>query len=166
MRVAAALRQSERAVDDGEKLVMADRLLDEIDGTRFHRLHGHRYFAMACDHDRRQAVMLGLEPLQERDSAQSGQTSVNEKASVAPWAMGLEKRLAAGEVFNRVPVSLDRFAHRLAKGIIVVDQKDGRDKISGNRRNRLLLFRWFRLSRDGKLGANQADQRVRFDRLV
>src|ERR1700747_2205819 len=58
----------ERASDARQKLVGANGLLQKVGGSGLQRPDRHRNVAMAGDHDRRQATVLGLQPLQQSDS--------------------------------------------------------------------------------------------------
>src|SRR6266404_3006226 len=71
----------ERASDARQKLVRANGLFQKVGGSRLHRLDRHRNVAMAGDHNRWQATVLGLQSLQQSDSTHAWHQGIGYKAS-------------------------------------------------------------------------------------
>jgi len=58
-------RELQRPVEAGDQFLTTDRLLDEIDRARLHRLHRDGHVAVAGDHDRRQMTPFGAQLAQQ-----------------------------------------------------------------------------------------------------
>ena len=117
----AILGTLQRAVDGRKKFVGANGLLQEVGGAGLHRLHRHGDIALAGNHDRRQAAVLDVEPLQQRNAAHSGHQGVDQQAPLAALPIGGKEWLGAGVDLCRVPVFLKQLQHRFARGAVVVD---------------------------------------------
>ena len=125
-RSAAVLRHSsklsripdalERASDARQKLLGANGFLQKIGGSGLHRLDRHRDVAMTGDHNRRQATVLGLQPLQESDSTHAWHQGIGHKASFPIRPVDREKRLAAGIGLGQIAVFVKQFLHVVAQG--------------------------------------------------
>jgi hypothetical protein len=140
LQLVRVLRQFERPLDAGDQFVAADRLLDEIQRARLHRLDRHRHVAVAGDHDRGQVMAVVVEFLQQLEPAHSRQIGVDQQAGGMAGTKGFEKRLAARIGFDDAAVVFQHRADRLANVIVVVDDEDlgavGSDR-SFNRVNRV-----------------------------
>ena len=73
------------AADGGEDRLVVERLLDEVDGARLHRLHRQRNVAMAGDDDDRKVAALALSRRSRSMPVISGmRTSVITQPALAP----------------------------------------------------------------------------------
>src|SRR6187200_1164618 len=104
---------------------MADRLLDEIDGSRLHRLNCHRHGTTPGDDDGRELVAFGFKALDQLDTAHAGHQRIDQQASCTVWTVGCEEGRTIGENLHRIPALLKQITHRLADGAVVVDDEYG-----------------------------------------
>ena len=114
----------ERAFDAGEKLPVADRLLDEIHGSSLHRLNCHGHGAIAGDDDGGQFVAFTLETFDQLDTAHSGHHRIDQNASFPSGTKGFEEGRPVSEHLHRISVLLEQIAHDLAEGAVIVDNKN------------------------------------------
>ncbi len=117
-----------RAPADGaQQHVVVERLGQELDGARLHRLHRHRHVAVAGDEDDRHVrpvddALLQIETVEVGKSDVEHQAARNRRDADGPGipAPTRTSRLPAGGANQQ----LQRFAHG---DVVVDDEHDGRD---------------------------------------
>src|SRR5688572_24761459 len=116
----------QRLVDAIDEVLVAERLLDEIDRARLHGLHCHRHVAVTGDEDDRQDRMLFVELLLQLQSRHAGHADVEHQAARAILAVRVEKLLRRAERLHRVSDRAQQQFQRIADCSIVVHHEDGR----------------------------------------
>src|ERR1700729_1910809 len=120
------MRQVESSLDTREEFLAADRLFDEIQRARFHRLDRHRYVSVAGDHDRRQMMTLIPELLKQFEPAQSRQVRVDQQAFGFVGMKRVKKRLADFVGGDGAAIVFERGAYRFANLVVIIDDDDPR----------------------------------------
>jgi len=121
---------------------------------------------MAGDHDRRQAAVLRLEPLQQRDPVHAWHQAIDHQASFPDRPVHREKFLGTGITLRRVAVFLKQFLHRLARAAVVVDHVNSGFRATANRDTHPSRVHPVWLWRRGKERLDLLDQRFRVCRLA
>ena len=109
-----------------EKILIAERLFNEVGGPGLDRPHGHRDIPMAGDKDDRQGTTLLNQPLLQLQTAHSGHSDVEQDAAGSITIAAFEEILCRSERANG---EIDRFNEPfegLADGGVVVDDEDHR----------------------------------------
>ncbi len=118
------LEQVESPLDACDEFLAANRFFDEVERARFHGLNRHRHVGIAGDHDRRQAMAVAVELLEQFEPAHSRQIGVDEQACRFTGIKGLQKGLAACIVIDNAAIVFEHGAYRLAKLVVIVDDDD------------------------------------------
>ena len=123
-QLARILRQFESPLDARDEFLAADRLFDEIQRARFHGLNRHRHVGVAGDHDRRQAMALVMELLEQFEPAHSRQIGVDQQARGFAGIKGVKKRLAARIGFDDAAIVFEHGSYRLTNLVVIIDDDD------------------------------------------
>jgi hypothetical protein len=78
-------------LDGVQKVLIAERLRQELDGARLHRLHGHRNIAVRRDEDDRELPIGRTNLALELDAASSRHSHVDDQADRALGQLSLEE---------------------------------------------------------------------------
>ena len=70
-----------RQADGTQDRLLLERLLDEIDSTRLHRLHCEANITVAGDHDGGERHRLGAELAQQLESRHAGHAHIGDQAA-------------------------------------------------------------------------------------
>lgn len=96
-------------LDTLKKVLIPEWLGQEVDGARFHCLHGHLHVAMSRDEDNRNVIVGCSEALLQLKSARFGQPHVEHKTF---WPVSGTVRTAARQEFLCASESFDLLAGR------------------------------------------------------
>ena len=106
---------AQRVVDDENRLVERERLLDEVEGAHFDRAHGRLDVAVARDEDDLRVDLPLAQPRQRREAVHAGQPDVEHDQVDRPSRDPIETRLEpfqeegavrqAGQSISHFPVS-------------------------------------------------------------
>src|SRR5579862_1222580 len=116
----------QRPLHPVDEVLIAERLLQEVERTLLHGLHGHRDVAVPGDEDHRNDRAAQIQLLLQLETAHTGHAHVEYQAARPPWIIARKKLMrgahtGAGEA-NRLHQQLQRVAH----GLIVVNYEDAR----------------------------------------
>jgi hypothetical protein len=120
---AAARVELERLVDAVEQVLVAERLLDEVDRAGLHRLDRHRHVAVAGDEDDRQDRVALVELDLQFETAHAGHADVEHQAPRPVVALGVEELLTGFEHLHGQPDRLEQHAQGIADRCVVVDDE-------------------------------------------
>ena len=109
---ATAAHLFQRLVDAVQQVLVAERLLDEIDGARLHCLDGHRHVAVSRDEDDRQDRVTLVELHLQLQAAHAGHADVEYEAAGTIVALGIEEFLARFEHLHRQADGLEQHPQR------------------------------------------------------
>ncbi len=110
--------------DGAQDGLLLERLLDEIDGARLHRLHRERDVAMAGDHDDGKAGLFGAKLAQQLQSGHPGHAHIGDDA--AAFDAGKRRHEGTGRFVeaDRDAGGTEQKGERLAHRLIVVNDMD------------------------------------------
>src|SRR6266851_9743213 len=124
--VPASTVASKAGLDSVKKILITERLCEELYRTALHRLHSHRHVGMRCNEDDRHLPVCGGKVALKLKTASSWHSDVKHEAGGALRRIGLEKivnrRKLPGMQANRPQEPRDRVAKL---GIVIDDQDTG-----------------------------------------
>src|SRR5215475_16205559 len=82
---------SEASLDGVKKVLITERLCQELQGTALHRLHRHRHVGVRCDEDDRYLAVCSGKLALKLKTASPRHPHIEYEASRALWAFGPEK---------------------------------------------------------------------------
>jgi hypothetical protein len=116
--------RSRAGLDSIKKILITERLCEELYRTALHRLHGHGHVSVGCDEDDRHLPVCGGKVALKLKTASPGHSHVEHEAGRALRGISLEKivyrRKLPGMQANRPQQPHDR----VAKLGIVIDDRD------------------------------------------
>ena len=118
-----------RILDAGDKLFMAERLLDKIGGSGLHGFHGRGHVPVSGDHNRRQHHFIRSESRQQRETIHSRQHRIDHQASFAPGARRGKEVLTTREGFYEPTMSFEKLSNCFPYAGVVVDHEYGRARL-------------------------------------
>lgn len=106
----------------GEQGLLADRLFQELDRARLHRLDGGRDIALAGEHDHRPVDAAARHLLQRRQSVRAGHAQVEQDAArLQPIQRGQEIARIGEGMGGKVCILAQHAADHRAHAALVVD---------------------------------------------
>ena len=115
----------QRSLDAFEQGVLAQRLLDEIEGAGLHRCNRQRNRAMAGDEYHRDAPAAEIELLLQFEPGHLGHTHIEQQAAATSRVVIFEKRARRWKRFHRIPGRAQHKSQPLPDGGIIVDDEHG-----------------------------------------
>jgi len=85
-----------------QKILLAERLGQKLDGARLHGPYGHRYIPVAGDEDDRNMHVRLRELMLQVEAAQSGQTDVEHKARRCVLTLAKKELFRCCELFDAI----------------------------------------------------------------
>jgi hypothetical protein len=115
----------ERLVDPVEQVLVAERLLDEVNRAGLHRLDRHRHVAMSGDEDDRQDRVVLVQLLLQLESAHARHADVEHQAARVIVPMRIEELLRRLVHFDGQANRLEQHPERVANCGVVIDDENG-----------------------------------------
>src|SRR5208282_3785338 len=115
----------QRSLDIFEQGVLAQWLLDEIEGPGLHRCNRQRNRAMARYKYNRDTPAADIESLLQFEPAYLGHLYIEQQAAASPRIVIFEKRARRWKRFHRISGRAQHKSQPLPHGGIIVDDEDG-----------------------------------------
>ena len=118
-------RRCQRAVHRRQQRFLVERFFQKVVRTAFHRLHCHRYVAVAGNEDHRPGVAARLQLFVQLQPAHARHADVQDQAAAAGRGLVAgEETFGAVVTGYLVVVAFQQPQQGVAKGLVVVDQVD------------------------------------------
>jgi len=113
----------DRAADGGEQNIVAERLGQELDGSRLHRLHRHRDIAVTSDENDRQVSPVA-ESMLQIEPAEAGQRYIEHQAARTRITTVGQEVQRRGKGLRPPPGVLDQRLEGFPHGDVIVDDEN------------------------------------------